>query len=119
MRGGNRQSCWSSCSGLAWRGRTGRARMTSATAPPSSRPVARRPSRPPRGSSRRAVVLHRPDVRADSPLGTPGAGDRDSNPQDSPGRLLTDVGFVPGVGDTDVDAAAVVTAEDTGQRELV
>jgi hypothetical protein len=48
-------------------------------------------------------------------LGAPGAGNSDSESQDAPGRLLTCLGLVPGVGDADVEAAAVVVAQDTGQ----
>src|SRR5579875_874903 len=47
------------------------------------------------------------------------ARNRDPKPQDAPGRLVSDVGLVPGVRDTDVEATPIVVAEDTGQHELV
>jgi hypothetical protein len=49
-------------------------------------------------------------------LGVPDAGNGDPEPQDVPGRLLRSLRLVPGVGDTDVEGAAVVIAEHAGQH---
>src|SRR5690242_14632508 len=51
-------------------------------------------------------------------LGAPDAWYRDSQAQDACGRPVSDVGLVPGVGDADVEAAAVWVAENTSQYEL-